>query len=367
VIADPDLPAAREALLAWYREHRRDLPWRRTRDPYAIWVSEVMLQQTQVAAVVPHYHRFLERFPSPAALAAASEDAVLAAWSGLGYYGRARRLRHAAREVVARHGGSLPRDPAALRALPGIGRYSAGAIASVAFDLPEPIVDGNVRRVLLRVGALAVSPSEERRALWDTAQRLVRGPHPGDLNQALMELGALVCTPRAPRCLACPLARWCRARATGRPEDYPAPSPPRPTRRIGVAVAVIRRGARVLLEAGGGGSPLRGRWDLPAFEVEPGRGAGETIEEGMRARHGLEVRVQGAVGRAAHSILDRRLALQALACVRTGGRVAGRATLRWVPLAELPLTPVSGATTKLLHMVVPRLLKGAADMESLGL
>ena len=254
----------RADLLAWYDATRRDLPWRRTRDPYAIWVSEVMLQQTQVAAVLPYWERFLARFPTPAALAEADEDAVLAAWSGLGYYRRVRHLREGARQVVERHGGSVPPSLDALRALPGIGPYTAGAIASIAFGCEEPVLDGNVRRVLARWTADKGEGGDAR--FWTLARTLVAGPRPGDWNQALMELGAAVCTPVAPDCARCPVAASCRAHATGAPEDFPRARPRKPSRTVRVEVALIEREGAVLLERGGAG-PLRGKWDLPAVET----------------------------------------------------------------------------------------------------
>ncbi|MBC7172514.1 MAG: A/G-specific adenine glycosylase, partial [Polyangiaceae bacterium] len=207
----------RSALLEWFDRAQRDLPWRRTLDPYAIWVSEVMLQQTRVETVIPYYERFLTRFPTPAALAEAEEDAVLAAWSGLGYYRRARMLHAGAREVVATYGGAVPEAREARLALPGVGRYTAGAIGSIAFGKPEPIVDGNVARVLSRVRFIETPPgrADTERRLWDEAERLVYGERPGALNQALMELGATVCTPSSPRCTECPIARACAARSKG--------------------------------------------------------------------------------------------------------------------------------------------------------
>jgi A/G-specific adenine glycosylase len=206
----------RAALLAWFDRNRRELPWRRTRDPYAIWLSEVMLQQTQVATVIPYWERFLARFPTVTALAEAPLDEVLSLWSGLGYYSRARNLHRAANEVVARHGGALPASHAALLALPGFGRYTAGAVASIAFGLPEPLVDGNVARVFSRACAIEGAPGDREREkkLWAEAARWVQGERPGELNQALMELGATVCTARSPRCGLCPLT-VCAWRAAG--------------------------------------------------------------------------------------------------------------------------------------------------------
>jgi A/G-specific adenine glycosylase len=207
----------RAALLEHFDRHARDLPFRGTKDPYAIWVSEVMAQQTRIETVVPYFERFVARFPSVESLAGATEDEVLSAFAGLGYYRRARMLHAGAREVVAQHGGTVPRDSGARRALPGVGRYTSGAIGSIAFDLPEPIVDGNVARVFARLHRIALplgSAAMEKR-LWSEAEALVEGERPGDLNQALMELGATICTPRAPRCDECPVRFACEANRNG--------------------------------------------------------------------------------------------------------------------------------------------------------
>jgi A/G-specific adenine glycosylase len=198
----------RRALLRWYDVHRRDLPWRKTCDPYRIWISEVMLQQTRVAAVLEHYRNFLERFPTVQALAAASLDSVLAAWSGLGYYRRARMLHECAHQIVEQHGGNFPQTSAALLDLPGIGPYTAAAIASIAFSEPVAVVDGNVERVLQRLAGKTLN----RRQTWQEAQTLLDTTRPGDFNQAMMELGATVCLPREPHCLACPVSRSCATR-----------------------------------------------------------------------------------------------------------------------------------------------------------
>jgi A/G-specific adenine glycosylase len=198
----------RRALLRWYDFQKRDLPWRRTRDPYLIWLSEIMLQQTRVAAVLEHYRKFLERFPTVQALAAATEDEVLSAWSGLGYYRRARMLHRGAIEVVEKFQGNLPRSRDGLLELPGIGRYTASAIASIAFSEAVAVVDGNVERVLRRIARDDLSSTET----WELAQTLLMKSRPGDSNQAMMELGAVICLPRAPKCLACPVKKWCATR-----------------------------------------------------------------------------------------------------------------------------------------------------------
>lgn len=240
----------RPALLAWYRARRRDLPWRRTRDPYAIWVSEIMLQQTRVETVIPFYERFLDRFPTVDALARAREEDVLAAWSGLGYYRRARGL-HAAASIVAReHAGSFPEEPEKLRALPGIGEYTAAAIASIAFDREAAAVDGNVVRVLGRIHGLRGSRDSAglKRDVTRVAHALARGPSPGDWTQALMELGAVVCLPRDPKCGECPVARSCDARRSGDPSRYPEAAR-RPELRSATEVLLLaRRGRSIYLE-----------------------------------------------------------------------------------------------------------------------
>ncbi len=239
----------RESILRWYLNHRRDLPWRKTRDPYAIWVSEVMLQQTRVETVVSYYEPFLRRFPNVRALARASGPGVLASWSGLGYYGRARNLHAAAQSVVREHAGRLPDDVASLRALPGIGEYTAGAIASVAFGRAAAAVDGNVIRVLARIDGLRGKRDSAKlwRAVRVRAEALAHGPRPGDWTQALMELGATVCLPRDPLCEGCPASRHCIARRSGQPDRFPTAATaakPRAGRRL---LLVARAGSRVLL------------------------------------------------------------------------------------------------------------------------
>ena len=261
--------ALARALVRWFHVHCRDLPWRRTRDPYSIWVSETMLQQTRVAAVVPYYERFLARFPDVHALARAPLDDVLAAWSGLGYYRRARQMKAAAEAVVRDHGGRLPDDEAALRALPGVGRYTAGALLSIAFERRAALVDGNVSRVLARLFALSGGPGKSafERRVWALAETLVPASDPSAFNQGLMEIGATICLPRAPLCTECPLARHCRARAAGRPEAYPKPRPrARPVRAELWALVLARRG-RYLLRRRGEGEHNAGFWEFPTFEA----------------------------------------------------------------------------------------------------
>jgi A/G-specific adenine glycosylase len=253
-----------DTLLAWFDRHRRDLPWRRSNDPYAIWLSEVMLQQTRVETVLPFYHRFLARFPTVEGLAAAELPEVLALWSGLGYYRRARQLHAAAREVAA--AGAFPSTLEGLLALPGIGAYTAAAVASIAFGVAAPVMDGNVERVLSRCLALDTDPraSTGRRQLLAAAAELLDPLRPGDSNQALMELGATLCSPRNPKCLLCPLRSGCRAAAEGDPERYPVPKVKRASERHRLLVAVVEDASGVLLFRRPEGSALlAGTWELP--------------------------------------------------------------------------------------------------------
>ncbi len=267
VPSNPD--RLREALLAWYADKRRDLPWRHTRDPYAIWVAEVMLQQTQVTTVIPYYRRFLERFPSVEALAGASLDSVLAVWQGLGYYSRARNLHRAAALVCERHHGRVPSDPEALRALPGVGAYTAGAILSIAYGQPVPAVDANAIRVLARLLDLDELPTRARarRALEATAQAMLPADDPGRLNQALMELGALVCTSNKPSCYECPWNQRCLAHVRGTVAERPVRPSRRPVpvkRFVGVGMV---DGATVLLCRRRPSGLLGGLWEIPSVEL----------------------------------------------------------------------------------------------------
>lgn len=259
-----------DALLAWYREARRDLPWRRLSNPYATWVSEIMLQQTQVATVVPYFERWIKRFPTIQALASAPEDDVLAAWQGLGYYSRARNLQRSAQLVREMHGGRLPSDVTKLRQLPGIGRYTAGAIASLAFNQPEPAVDGNVMRVLTRLEALRGDPRVEPVAsqIWDLAANLVRCESPSQLNQALMELGALICIPDNPRCDQCPVLKLCRAQKLSLVSELPElPKRAKPEARRVVVLLVERAGCYLVAKQPESAKHWKGLYCLPYVEL----------------------------------------------------------------------------------------------------
>jgi A/G-specific adenine glycosylase len=308
----------RSRLLAWYDRNARDLPWRRTRDPYAIWVSEIMLQQTRVETVIPYFERFLARFPDVHALAHASEDEVLSMWSGLGYYRRARLLHRGVKTALADHGGRVPEDPLARASLPGIGRYTAGAIGSIAFEREEPIVDGNVARVLSRVHGIEAplgSKASEAR-LWNEASAIVRGPRPGALNQALMELGAMVCTPLAPKCETCPIRASCAARASDRVVELPVPRKKKPPTPVAMVAVVARpRGDTRPWLVRTSGALFGGLYAVPMRE-----GRDRVAARRALAEHGLSGVVGASLGEVVHVLTHRRLTVHVFEAVSTRAR-----------------------------------------------
>jgi A/G-specific adenine glycosylase len=336
-------------LLRWYRRHRRDLPWRATPpNPYHVLVSEFMLQQTQVATVVPYFLRFIKQFPSPGKLATASQQQVLRLWQGLGYYSRARNLHAAARAIVAEHGGRIPRDVDALLTLPGVGRYTAGAIASIAFGKREPILDGNVMRVLCRLDGIRTDPREPQtnRRLWKRAREILPSKGVGDFNSALMELGATICTPRNPQCEVCPLSRRCKARALEVQEKIPPRRKARATplnRRWTFAVA--HRGRWLITQR-----PPAGRWaSLWQFVTVPANGPMHDASVLL----GFPVSDVRPLGEVRRTLTHRRYHFGVFAC-----RAAERPAGTWVTLAELSRYPLSKP-----QLDIARLL--AAGVESL--
>ncbi|MDJ0851002.1 MAG: A/G-specific adenine glycosylase [Myxococcota bacterium] len=350
-----DAGEVRRLLLRWYRRNRRDLPWRRTRDPYAIWISEAMLQQTRVETVIPYYERFLARFPTVRALAEADADDVLGAWAGLGYYSRARNLQRAAQVVADEHEGRLPDTAEGLRELPGIGRYTAGAVASIAFDRPEPVVDGNVARVLARLLEIREDvkrPAVSRR-LWEEAEALVQGESPGDLNQALMELGATVCTPRSPRCLACPLVKGCAGRAAGDPEALPVKAARKAPRRVEAAAGLLVRRGRALAVRRPPSGLLGGLWELPGGDLAPRERPEDGLLRALRERVGLRVAGARQLGTVDHEFTHRRLRLHVFQCDTPEGRVRleGFDAHRWLAPAGLAALPQGAVTRKALELL----------------
>ena len=331
-----DLAAFRRALLRWYDRHRRDLPWRKTRDPYRIWLSEIMLQQTRVAAVLEHYRIFLERFPSVEALAAASEDAVLTAWSGLGYYRRARMLHQCAKELVEKHGGRFPQTAEALETLPGIGRYTAAAIAGIAFDEPIAVVDGNVERVVQRLAGCDLTKPQ----IWQRAQSILNPARPGDFNQSMMELGATVCLPRDPKCPTCPVRRWCvtqqvrqeanetiattRERRAPSPGGTRKPTPIRQVKKETWCVLNQRDGQIRLVQRPRESSLMPGMWELPLLQ-EPC--PTPTSAPWRTFRHSITI--------TSYTVHVRR----------SSNPVAQG---KWIPVAHISHFPITGLTRKIL-------------------
>ncbi|HOI54889.1 MAG TPA: A/G-specific adenine glycosylase [Phycisphaerae bacterium] len=335
---DP-LPFIRRTLLAWYDRHSRDLPWRRTSDPYAIWVSEIMLQQTQVATAIPYYERFLKRFPTVESLARARVSSVLKQWEGLGYYGRARRLHEAARLVVRDYGGRLPSSAEELRRLPGVGRYTAGAIASIAFGAGGAALDGNVIRVLSRLMLLEDDPAtaQGQAVFWDWAERLAPRRDSGLWNQAVMDLGATVCTPRQPLCLLCPLGEACRARADGRQNELPAKTPRKAVPHYDVAVGVVFNDGKVLIDRRPAGAMLGGMWEFPGGKRLDGETIEECLHRELREELGITVGDVRPLVTTSHAYSHFRVTLHAFECRLATGRPRPLKSecLAWVSPAEL--------------------------------
>lgn len=314
-----DAPAIRrwrQRLLAWYDRNRRDLPWRRDRDPYRVWLSEIMLQQTRVSAVLDHYRRFLRRFPTVQKLASAREPAVLAAWSGLGYYRRARMMHAAAKAIMKQHGGRFPGAVQELRALPGVGRYTAAAVASIVFDAPAAVVDGNVERVLGRVFGGALTGEH----VWQTAEALLSRKRPGDFNQAMMELGATVCLPRQPRCSACPVFGLCATRG-----HLELPKEQVRQKQRDICYALDHRNRSVfLVQRPKHSSLMPGMWELPEIPASKGPNpASFTLR---------------------HSITETDYTVRVLR-----GQAPGPNQGRWVPKRSIPRLPLTGLTRKILR------------------
>jgi A/G-specific adenine glycosylase len=343
------LKTFQKQLLGWFRAYQRDLPWRRSRDAYRIWVAEVMLQQTRIAAVMPYYHRFLARFATVRSLARAHGAQVLKLWSGLGYYSRARNLHRAAKIIVAQHESKFPRTLDAALELPGIGTYTAAAVLSIAYDVPLAVLDGNVARVLARITAIHgdLRAPNNWRALMAAAQNLLATQAPGDWNQSLMELGEVVCTPQSPRCAECPVASHCRAYAQGLTNKIPAPRRKRAPVQMKIAAAILRdpRGCTLLIQDPGAHDQVlfSRMWQFPAVEIQ--RHAKAELEAHLRSTLAITKISLEELPAARHGVTFRNITL--LPFLVNVPELPTLPRTRILPLKNLAKLPISSATRKI--------------------
>ncbi len=360
-LQSPPLPDAawtrrlHRRLRDWFGRHARDLPWRRTSDPYAVWVSEIMLQQTQVATVIPYFERFLQRFPDVGSLAAADEEEVLRFWEGLGYYRRARQLHAAARTIAAEHDGRFPDDPLQVLALPGIGRYTAGAILSIARDARLPILEANTMRLFCRLLAYEDDPTRSagQRLLWAFAEHILPRTGCGQFNQALMELGSTVCTPRQPACLVCPLSELCVARQRGLEERLPVAGKKTQYEERHEAAVIVRKNGRVLVRRCGSDERWAGLWDFPRFVVADVHGGALEAElrENVLRLTGLIVEPGRRLTTLRHGVTRYRITLACHEATLLQGRLRKDTEFRWLPprnLGGLPLSVTGRQLSRLL-------------------
>ncbi|PYV83551.1 MAG: A/G-specific adenine glycosylase [Acidobacteria bacterium] len=339
-------------LFDWYVIHQRELPWRKVKDPYSVWISEVMLQQTQVQTVIPYYLRFLKSFPTIGHLAKANLQHLLRVWAGLGYYSRARNLRQAARKIIQDHNGRFPESYEGVLALPGIGRYTAGAISSIAFNQRYPALDGNAARVLTRLFKLRGDPKSAglHALLWKCAQELIPQSNPGDFNQALMELGATLCSPRRPACLRCPWQAECLARKEGIQELLPEKRTSLVAEKSQWAVAVIFHNQRVLIVRRTEGKLLRDFWEFPGGEFNEVGNLKSALAKKIWRDFGLRVRLRNRLTTIKHAITKRRITLLVYqAELKTSMlKVPHTQTVRWVRLDELKKYPFASASSQVV-------------------
>ncbi len=346
-----EYPAIRRALLAWFRAHRRTLPWRGSTDPYAVWVSEIMLQQTQIATVTPFYERFVEAFPTVLHLAQAPLERVLELWSGLGYYRRARHLHQAAQMIAQQLAGRFPEDYAGLRSLPGIGDYTAKAVLSIAFHQPYTVLDGNVARVIARQLCLGgnLHQPQFRSIVADELQRLLSRREPGNFNQALMELGQTICLPRGPRCATCPLGRWCGAYRSGNPEAFPLPRPRRAPESHYLAVALLSRGKRVAMVRGLADGLMDDLWNFPAaFGSSPAE-ARQFLREKLDGLTRAPFSLGEPITDFRHGITFR--SIHGRVYPVAASRPIRHPSLRWFDLQSLPQAAISQLARKIVNKI----------------
>ncbi len=341
---------------AWYRRSARVLPWRETSDPYRVWLAEIILQQTRVVQGLPYYERFLKKFPTVHHLASAPLDDVLKCWEGLGYYTRARNLHRCAKAIVEQHGGSFPGTAEALQLLPGIGRYTAAAIASIAFHEPVAVLDGNVIRVISRWFDLAdnVDLPTTRENLWQIASELLpRRGDPGIHNQAMMELGARICTYRAPQCDTCPVRRYCLALAAGTVADRPVRDEKKPLPHYQIVVAIIHKNGRYLVGRRPEKGMLGGLWEFPGGKIAEGESHEEALQREVMEETGATVEVKEALTTVQHAYSHFRVTLYVYRCVLAHGtpRPRWHTELRWIRRKEFTRYAFPQANRKFLHLL----------------
>lgn len=351
--------AFRQDLLDWYADEKRAMPWRKTSDPYRIWVAEVMLQQTRVDQAEPYYQRFLEAFPTVEALAEAEQDEVLRRWEGLGYYARARHLHEAAQQVVEAHGGRVPETYDEIRELPGVGPYTAAAVLSIAYGKPHAVLDGNVARVLARVFTLEedVTKGRTRRRLRALAGELLDPERPGAFNQALMELGATVCTPTLPGCPRCPIRTVCGAYAASTQADYPVKKKKAPVPHHNIAVGLIfNEAGEVLIQRRPEDGLLGGLWEFPGGKREDDEALEETCRRELREELGIEVEIDGLFHRLDHAYSHFKITLHAFRCQIQDGtpRAKENQPMRWVALDALDDYAFPRANRRLIEKLEER-------------
>ena len=344
----------RRRIVDWFRREARDVPWRGTKDPYAVWVAEIALQQTRVEQGTPYITRFLQRFPTVQSLARADIDEVLKLWEGLGYYARARH-RHKAARQSAGNGGTLPDSVEGLLALPGIGRYTAGAIASIAYDAPVPVLDGNVKRVLARLMDYdaSIDTSDADTVMWRTMDALVKGATPGDFNQGMMELGAQVCSPKNPACERCPVVTYCAAHAAETVSSRPVRREKARVPHHQIVVAAIERRGRYLLGRRPEDGLLGGLWEFPGGKVKSGENHEQALKREAREELGVTIAVGGLIASVDHAYSHFKVTLHVYRCALTSGTPAARVhtKLRWTAPAEFSQFAFPKANHKFLHLL----------------
>ncbi len=351
VLDEEVVRSLRRSLLIWYASQGRSLPWRQTQDPYAIWVSEIMLQQTQVKTVVPYYKRWLQAFPTVEALAAAEQQTVLKLWEGLGYYARARNLHQAAQQLVADFDGQFPRDLERAIALKGIGRTTAGGILSAAFDLPVAILDGNVKRVLARLVAFPFVPSRALRLLWQISEQLLDPKHPRDFNQAIMDMGATLCTRHNPDCLLCPWQSHCAAYSQNASSHFPMTETrqPLPHKRIGVAVITNDQGL-ILIDRRKQEGLLGGLWEFPGGKIEPDETVEDCVRREIKEELGIEIEVGDRLITIDHAYTHFKVTLNVFKCTHLSGEPQPIECdeVKWVTLDEIDQYPFPKANSQII-------------------